>query len=147
MKVILLQDVKSLGHKDDLVTVKGGYGRNFLIPQGMGRLATESAVKMLNEDLKQREFKKERIRTDAEAMAAKLNGTNLVITTKTGTSGKIFGSITVLQIANLLKEKGYEVDRRKIVLSEDIKHVGNYTAVVNLYKDINAEITVEVIAE
>lgn len=147
MKVILLQDVKSLGYKDDLVTVKGGYGRNFLIPQGMGRLATESAVKMLNEDLKQREFKKERVRTDAEALAGKLNGLNLAIATKTGTSGKIFGSITILHFANLLKEKGFEVDRRKIVLNEEIKHIGNYTAVINLYKDINAEITIDVTAE
>ncbi len=147
MKIILLQDVKNLGYKDDVVSVKDGYGRNFLIPQGMARLATASAMKMLAEDLRQREFKMEKIRKDAEAMAEKLNGMSITMTTKVGTSGKIFGSITPLMLANTLKEKGYGVDRHKIVFNEEIKHVGSYTATINLHKDVNVTVNVEVAGE
>ncbi len=146
MKIILTEDVKNLGHKDDVVEVKPGYGRNFLIPQGKGKLATDGAMKMLAEDIRQREFKTEKIRKDADAIAAKLNGMNISITAKAGTSGKIFGSVTALQVANALKEKGYEVDRRKIVV-DDIKMLGNYVANINLFKEINAQVNIEVVAE
>jgi len=128
MKIILTQDVKNLGHKDDVVAVKDGYGRNYLIPKGMGKLATEGALKMLAEDIRQRAFKVDKLRKDAEQIAAKLNGATVIVKTKAGASGKIFGSVTGLQIANALKDQGYEVD-------------------INLFKDITAAVTVEVVAE
>lgn len=146
MKIILTQDVKNLGHKDDVVTVKDGYGRNFLIPQGKAKLASESALKMLAEDIRQREFKMEKLRKDAEALAAKLNGVSVTVAAKAGNTGKIFGSVTSLQVANALKDKGYDVDRRKIVF-DDIKAIGQYEANINLAKDINANITIEVVAD
>jgi large subunit ribosomal protein L9 len=146
MKIILTEDVKSLGHKDDVVSVKSGYGRNFLIPTGKAKLATESALKMLAEDVRQRAFKLEKIRKDADEISAKLNGLSLTIAAKSGASGKIFGSVTSLQVANALKEKGYEVDRRKIVV-DDIKMLGSYVANINLFKDINAQVNIEVVAE
>jgi len=146
MKIILIQDVKNLGHKDDVVVVKDGYGRNYLIPKGMAKLATDGAMKMLAEDIRQRAFKVEKLRKDAEQISAKLNGASVTVKTKAGASGKIFGSVTGLQIANALKEQGYDVDRRKIAV-DDIKNLGTYTADINLFKDITAAITVEVIAE
>jgi large subunit ribosomal protein L9 len=146
MKIILTQDVKNLGHKDDVVAVKDGYGRNYLIPKGMGKLATEGALKMLAEDIRQRAFKVDKLRKDAEQIAAKLNGATVIVKTKAGASGKIFGSVTGLQIANALKDQGYEVDRRKIAV-DDIKNLGTYTADINLFKDITAAVTVEVVAE
>lgn len=146
MKIILTEDIKNLGYKDDVVEVKAGYGRNYLIPQGKAKLATEGAMKMLAEDIRQREFKLDKIRKDAEAVAAKLNGVSLTLAAKTGTSGKIFGSITALQVANMLKDQGYEVDRRRIML-DDVKTLGSYEATVNLFKDISATVKVEVVAE
>lgn len=146
MKIILTQDVKNLGHKDDVVEVKNGYGRNYLIPQGMAKLASDSALKMLAEDIRQRGFKLEKIRKDAEAMATKLTGLSVTVAAKAGTSGKIFGSVTALQIANAIKEKGIDVDRRKIVV-DDIKMLGTYVATINLFKDINATVNIEVVAE
>lgn len=146
MKVILKEDIKNLGYKDDVVIVKDGYGRNFLIPQGKAKLANDSALKMLAEDLRQREFKLDKIKKDADAMAEKLNGATVTVSTKAGASGKIFGSVTSLQVANALKEKGFDVDRRKVVL-DDIKAIGTYSAVVNLFKDISATITVDVVTE
>ncbi len=146
MKIILTEDIKNLGYKDDVVEVKAGYGRNYLIPQGKAKLATEGAMKMLAEDIRQRGFKLDKIRKDAEAVAAKLNGVSLTLAAKTGTSGKIFGSITALQVANMLKDQGYEVDRRKIML-DDVKTLGSYEATVNLFKDISATVKVEVVAE
>lgn len=146
MKIILTQDIKNLGHKDDVVSVKSGYGRNFLIPTGKAKLATESAMKMLAEDIRQREFKLEKIRKDAEDIASKINGMSISISAKAGASGKIFGSITSLQVANAIKEKGFEVDRRKIAV-DDIKNLGTYTADINLFKDITATVTIEVVTE
>ena len=146
MKIILTQDVKNLGHKDDVVVVKDGYGRNYLIPKGMAKLATDGAMKMLAEDIRQRAFKVEKLRKDAEQISAKLNGASVTVKTKAGASGKIFGSVTGLQIANALKDQGYDVDRRKIAV-DDIKNLGTYTADINLFKDITASITVEVVAE
>ncbi len=146
MKIILTHDVKNLGHKDDVVEVKSGYGRNYLVPKGVAKLATESALKMLAEDIRQRGFKVEKLRNDADAMAATLNGMSITIPAKAGASGKIFGSVTALQVANALKDKGIEVDRRKIVV-DDIKMVGSYQAVINLFKEVNATLNIEVIAE
>lgn len=147
MKLILTQDVRNLGHKDDVVEVRPGYGRNFLIPQGMAKLATSSSLKMLAEDQKQRAFKQEKIKLDAENMASKLEGVQITLKAKTGTSGKIFGSITTLQVANALKEKGYDIDRRKIVLNEDPKMLGSYKAIISLHKEISKSVDLEVVAE
>lgn len=147
MKLILTQDVRNLGHKDDVVSVRPGYVRNFLIPKGMAKMATESAMKMLAEDIKQRAFKQDKIKKDAEALAVKLEGVTVNLKAKTGTSGKIFGAVTTLQVANGLKEMGIEVDRRKIVFNEEPKMIGSYTAVINLHKEVSKEISIEVIAE
>lgn len=147
MKLILTQDVRNLGHKDDVVSVRPGYGRNYLIPQGMAKMATDSALKMLAEDVKQRAFKQDKIKKDAEALAVKLEGVTVTIKAKTGTSGKIFGAVTSLQVANSLKEQGIEVDRRKIVLSEEPKVLGSYKAIINLHKEVSKEIGIEVVAE
>ena len=146
MKVILKEDIKHVGLKDDVVEVKNGYGRNFLIPQGKAKLATDGALKMLAEDVRQREFKMDKLKKDAEALAEKINGTTVSIKTKAGASGRIFGSITTLQIANALKEKGFDVDRRKIV-TDDIKELGTFPFTVNLFKDISATVILEVVAE
>jgi large subunit ribosomal protein L9 len=125
--------------------VKSGYGRNYLIPQGKAKLATEGALKMLAEDIRQREFKLEKIKKDATEMAAKLDGIEITISAKAGASGKIFGSVTNLQIANALKEKGYDVDRRVIAV-DDIKNIGSYTADINLFKEVKATVKLEVVA-
>ncbi|MBX2984605.1 MAG: 50S ribosomal protein L9 [Bacteroidia bacterium] len=147
MKIILNQDVKHLGHKDDVVSVKDGYGRNYLIPQGMAKLATASAVKILEEEIKQRAFKQEKLKKDAEVLSEKLANQSITLKTKTGTTGKIFGAVTTLQVANALKDKGLDVDRRKIVFNDEIKMVGAYKATINLYKGISTEIDIQIESE
>lgn len=149
MEVILTQDVKNLGYKDDIVKVRPGYGRNFLIPRGLATEATPSARKVLAENLKQRAFKEEKIRKEAEVLAEKMKDVKLVIKTKAAATGKIFGSVNNIQIADALKEQyNFEVDRKKIDLGFDaIKELGTYEAKVNLYKDVKSNITLEVIAE
>jgi len=147
MKIILTQDVNKLGFKDDVVAVKNGYGRNYLIPQGMAKLATSSNLKMLAEDVRQKAFKIEKIMKDAEALAAKMKDVKVTLKTKAGATGKIFGSITTLQVANALKEDGYEIDRRKIVFPEEIKNIGDYKAVLNLHREFSVDIDVAVVAE
>ncbi len=149
MEVILIQDVKNLGYKDDIVKVRPGYGRNFLIPRGLATEATPSARKMLAENLKQRAFKEDKIRKEAETLAEKLKDVKLVIKTKAAATGKIYGSVNSIQVAEALKDQhNFEVDRKKIDISNDaIKETGSYKARVNLYKDVKAEITLDVIAE
>jgi large subunit ribosomal protein L9 len=148
MKIILNQDIKNVGLKDDVVTVKNGYGRNFLIPQGMARLATSSAMKMLEEDVRQRAFKQEKIVKDAQAIADKINGKSISVGVKAGASGKIFGSVTTLQVANEINEQlGAEVDKRRIVFSEDIKNIGSYKATINLHKEVVAEMDLEIVQD
>lgn len=148
MEVILQQDVPNLGYKHDVVNVKPGYARNFLIPKGLAIEATASAKKMNAEIVKQKQHKEEKIRKEAQENASKLASTILRITTKAGENGKIFGSITTIQIAQALQEKGYNIDRRSITLAEEhIKTLGTYKAKVRLYKDITADITFEVVAE
>jgi large subunit ribosomal protein L9 len=148
MEVILKQDIKGLGFKDDVVSVKAGYGRNFLIPQGVATLATETNKKILAENVKQRSFKEEKLRKEATANAEKLAGVSINVATKSGDSGKIFGSVTNLQVAEALKKAGYDVERKNIELKEDnIKALGSYTAKVRLYKDIVAEVKFDVISE
>jgi large subunit ribosomal protein L9 len=147
MKIILKQDIKNLGYKDDVVAVKNGYANNFLIPQGMAMVANTSNMKMLTENLKQAAFKQEKIRKDADGLAEKLSGVSVELGAKVGANGKIFGSINALQVAQALKAKGFEVDRRKIVLNEDPKAVGTYSATVNLHREVSVDVTVEVISE
>ena len=147
MEVILKQDIKSLGEKDDIVNVKPGYGRNYLIPQGFAQLATESARKVLAENIKQAQFKQEKIRKDADAIAAKLEGVKLIIGAKAGESGKIFGAINTIQVADALKKQGFEVDRRRITFETDPKFVGEYIANLNLHKEVKVQVPFEVVAE
>src|ERR1700740_1070597 len=148
MEVILKQDIKNLGFKDDVVTVRPGYGRNFLIPQGVATLATETNKKILAEVVKQRSFKEEKIRKEATSNAEKLAGVSISVGAKAGESGKIFGSVTNIQIAEALKKAGYDVERKNIEMKEDsIKALGAYTAKVRLYKDIVAEVKFEVVSE
>ena len=148
MEIILLQDVQKLGQKDDLVHVKDGYGRNYLIPRGYAMAATPSARKMHSENLKQRAHKEEKIKAEAQDLAAKMTDLKIVVGAKTSSSGKIFGSVNTIQIAEALKEKGFEIDRKSISLPEDlIKEIGKYKAVVKLHRDVKVEIDFEIVAE
>ncbi|MFC5282236.1 50S ribosomal protein L9 [Pedobacter alpinus] len=147
MQVILKQDVKNLGEKDDIVSVKPGFGRNYLIPQGQAILATESARKVLAENIKQAQFKQEKIKKDADATAAKLEGIVLSIGAKAGESGKIFGAVNTIQVSDALKKLGFEVDRRRITFETDVKFVGEYIANLNLHKEVKVQVPFNVIAE
>ena len=148
MEIILKQDVNKLGQKDDIVHVKDGYGRNYLIPRGYAIAATPSAKKVHNENLRQRAHKEEKIRQDAQVMAEKMTGVKLVVGAKTSTSGKIFGSVNTIQIAESLREKGFDIDRRSITLPDDqIKEIGSYKAIVKLHRDVKVEIDFEIVAE
>jgi large subunit ribosomal protein L9 len=148
MEVILKQDVKGLGYKDDKVKVAKGYGRNYLVPQGMAILATESANKMHAEMLKQRAFKEDKLRKTAQESAEKLAATTLQVGAKAGESGKIFGSVTNIQIAEALQKAGFAIERKNIEINEDsIKQLGSYSAKIRLFKEISATINFEVVAE
>lgn len=147
MQVILKEDVLNLGYKDDIVTVKSGYGRNYLIPQGKAVIASESAKKVLAENLKQRAHKLEKIKKDAEELAAKLDGISLTIGAKTSSTGTIFGSVTNIQIAEALEKLGYNVDRKIILIKEAVKEVGSYKAIAKLHKEVSVEIPFEVVSE
>ncbi len=149
MKVILKQDVASLGFINDTINVKNGYARNFLIPQGIAIQATEQNAKILAEVLKQKAHKEEKIRTVAQELATAIEAVSLKIGAKVGTSGKIFGSVNAMQVADALKEQGnIEIDRKKIIVDTDkIKEVGEFIAIVNLHREVKAELKIEVIAE
>ena len=147
MELILKQDIKNLGEKDDVVNVKPGFGRNFLIPKGYATLATESAKKVLAENLKQAAFKQDKIKKDADAIASKLEGVKLTIGAKAGESGKIFGSVNTIQIADALKKEGFDVDRRRITFETEPKFVGEYIANLNLHKEVKVKVPFEVVAE
>ena len=135
-----------LGYKNDIVTVKAGYGRNYLIPTGKAVIASPSAKKVLAEDLKQKAHKLEQIKKDAQAVADKLAGVSLTISTKVSATGAIYGSVNSLHIAEELGKLGFEIDR-KIVIVKDVKEVGSYVATVKLHKEVSVEIPFEVIAE
>ena len=148
MEIILNQDVKGLGYKYDIVKVKPGYGRNYLIPRGIAILATESNKKAQAETLKQRAFKEEKLRKEATANVEKLSGITLKIGAKAGESGKIFGSVTNIQVAEALKVAGFDIERKNIEINgEAIKNLGNYSAKVRLFKEITVNVNFEVIAE
>lgn len=149
MEIILKQEITGLGYRNDLVSVKEGYARNFLIPKGMAIIATPSNKKMLAEIKRQQAYKEDKIRKEAEALASVLEGLELKIGVKAGSSGKIFGSVNTIMIANAIQEiKQVEIDRKKIILDEEhIKDVGKYTAKVKLHKKIVVDIQLDVVAE
>jgi len=149
MEIILKQEITGLGYKNDLVNVKDGYARNYLIPKGMAIVATPSNKKMLAETKKQQAYKEDKIRKEADSMAQVLEGLELKVGVKAGTSGKIFGSVNTIMIASaILEAKKVEIDRKKITIDQDpIKEVGQYTAKVKLHKDIVVNINLDVAAE
>jgi len=148
MEVILQKEVENLGNQYELVKVRPGYARNFLIPRGLAIAATKSSRKVVTEIIKQRAHKEEKLKKDAESLAVKLKDAVLKIAAKAGENGKIFGSVNAIQLAEAIEKLGYKVDRKNIDLKSDhIKSVGTYTANVKLNKDITTEITFEVVAE
>jgi len=147
MDVILKQDVAHLGEKDEVLKVKPGFGRNYLIPKGYAVIASESNRKVLAENLKQANFKQEKLKNDAEAIAEGLKDQVLQIGAKAaGETGKIFGAVNALQIAEAIKKLGFDVDRRKITFDSDVKFLGSYTANLNLHKEVKVKVPFEVIA-
>ncbi|PIB35386.1 50S ribosomal protein L9 [Reichenbachiella sp. 5M10] len=147
MEIILKEDIKGLGYKNDIVAVKPGYGRNFLIPQGFAIIGSPSNKKMIAENVRQAAHKAEKIKQDAEELAKKIGDSAIEIKTKAGESGKIFGAVTALQISDALAVKGFEVDRKKIGFNTSIKNVGEYVVTLDLHKEVKHDVTVNVVAE
>ena len=146
MDVILKEDIKGLGYKNDTVVVKPGYGRNYLIPQGFAILANNSNRKKIDELIKQRAHKAAKIKQDAQSIADSIGELALDIKTKAGESGKIFGAVTALQVSDALAAKGFEIDRKKISF-EQIKNIGQYEAEIDLHKEVQHKITLNVVAD
>ncbi len=146
MEIILKTDIAGLGYKNDIVAVKPGYGRNYLIPQGFATLATESARKVVAENTRQAAHKADKIKNDAILIAEGIGDMLLTIAAKAGESGRIFGRVTNTQIADALHTKGFEIDRKKISV-EDIKEIGTYEAIIDLHKDVKHKVKFEVISE
>ncbi len=148
MKIILKQDVPNLGKQDQMVTVKNGYAHNYLVPKGMAIIASESAQKIHAETLKQRAHKENRIKGEASEIADKLKNIEIIIGAKTSSTGKIFGSVNTIQLAEAINKKGFEIDRKIISLNEEhIKEVGKYTAKIKLHRDVVVELPFEVVSE
>jgi len=147
MEIILKTDIKGLGYKNDLVSVKPGYGRNYLIPQGFAVLATGSNKKILAENIKQAAHKAEKIKTEAENIAAKLTETTLEIKAKIGESGKIFGKVTTQQISEALATKGFEIDRKKIAISVPVEGAGEFSADIDLHREVKTQVKFVVVGE
>jgi len=149
MEIILKQEVPNLGHKDDIVTVRNGYGANYLIPKGYATMATPSAKKVLAENVKQRAHKEAKLRQDATDLAARLDGKQFKLATKVSSTGKIFGSVNNIQVADVLAAAGFDIDRRNItIVGEDhVKEVGEYDVVIKIYREIKANIKVEIVGE
>ena len=148
MEVILKQDIPNLGYKDDIIKVKDGYAVNYLIPNKLAINATASARKVLSENLKQRAHKEEKVKNEAQVLADQMKDVKLTIGAKASTKGKIFGSVNTIQIAEALKEKGFDIDRKIISIKEElIKEVGKYTAKVRLHKEVQIDVPFEIIAE
>jgi len=147
MEIILKEDYKGLGYKNDIVTVKPGFGRNYLIPRGIGLIATDTNKKIIAENIKQAAHKAEKLRKDAQELADKLSKLSLEIGAKIGESGKIFGSVTSLQISDALKNKGFNIDRKKITFKMEIKEAGEYEAVIDIHKDIHQVVKFSVVGE
>lgn len=146
MEIILKTDIAGLGYKNDILEVKPGYGRNYLIPQGFAVLATSSNKKILAENLKQAAHKAEKLKSDALAIAEQIGDTVITISMKTGESGRIFGRVTSIQISEALAAKNIIIDRKKITV-EDIKFVGDYKAVIDLHKEVKHSVNVSVVSE
>ena len=144
MKLILIKDVPGLGFQDEKVNVKDGYGRNFLIPKGLGVLANRSNSRVLEEKLKQTVKKQEEILKSAEKIANKIGDLNLEIKLKSGADDKVFGSVTTTQITKILSEKGFEIDKRNVTLSSKVNSTGEYTVFLKLHKDVTHEIILNV---
>ena len=147
MEVILREDIKGLGYRNDTVKVKPGYGRNFLIPRGMAIIASKSNSKMIEENIRQAAHKAEKALKDAEAISEKIGDLTLEIKTKAGESGKIFGAITALQVVDALAEKGFEFNRKNINFPSKIKELGTYKAVIDLHRDLHHEIELHITAD
>lgn len=148
MEIILKEDVAGLGEQGDIVNVKPGYARNFLIPKGMAINATASARKERDETIRQRQHKEAKLKAEAEALAAKMEGVKLTIGAKTSSSGKIFGSVNAIQIAEALAAKGFDIDRKRIALPQDaVKEVGAYKANIKLHREVTVEVEFEVVSE
>ncbi len=147
MHVILKQDVQGLGYKNDIVKVKAGFGRNYLIPNGLALIANDSNKRLIEENVRQASHKAAKIKQDAEALAAKIGELVLEIGTKAGESGKIFGAITALQVADALKAKGFDIDRKKIHFKEQPRQLGTFTVSLELHKEVKHEIKMKVSAE
>jgi large subunit ribosomal protein L9 len=147
MEIILKQDVTGLGYKNDTVKVKPGYGRNYLIPNGVALIANESNKRMTAENIRQAAHKAAKVKQDAEALVAKIGELTIELGTKAGESGKIFGAVTSVQVSDVLKTKGFDVDRKKISFKEQPKQLGTYTAHLDLHKEVKHTITVNVVAE
>lgn len=148
MEVILKKDVDKLGYKDEVVKVKEGFARNFLIPQGLADVATVSSKKMLTENLKQRAHKEAKVRAEAEKIARSIKELSIKVGAKAGESGKIFGSVNTIMVADAFKKLGFDIDRKNISIKNDaIKMLGKYDAVIKLHKDVVETISFEVIEE
>ena len=147
MKIILKEDVHNLGYKDDVVEVKDGYGRNYLIPTGKAVIASPSALKVLAENQRQRAHKLAKIKADAEALAASLADVKLTIGAKTSSTGTIFGSVNAIQIAEALEKLGFNIDRKVIEIKQSVKEVGDYVATIKLHKEVSVEIPFTVVSE
>ncbi|WP_194777796.1 50S ribosomal protein L9 [Pararhodonellum marinum] len=147
MEVILKTDIKGLGYKNDMVDVKPGYGRNYLIPQGFAVLATSSNRRILQENIKQAAHKAEKIKTEAENIAASIEALTLEIKAKIGETGKIFGKVTTLQISDALSEKGIEVDRKKIAINVPVEGAGDFEADIDLHREVKTKAKFVVVAE
>ena len=145
MNIILKTDIAGLGYKNDTVTVKPGYGRNYLIPQGFAVMATESNKKIVTENIRQAAHKAEKIKTEAQTIAENIGDMTLTIPAKSGESGKIFGRVTNTQVADALREKGFDIDRKKITV-DDVKSLGSYEASIDLHKDVKHKVKFEVVA-
>ena len=147
MKVILKENKEHLGFKDEIVEVKNGYGRNYLIPKGIASLATPSAIKMLEENLRQSAVKNEKIKNEAQATADALSEMTVSVTVKAGEKGKIFGSVTTSQLAEAIEKAGHTVDRKYVkIKGEAIKNVGSYEASIRLHKDVSVDVKFDVVA-
>jgi large subunit ribosomal protein L9 len=148
MEIILIQDVDNLGGKNELVKVKNGYARNFLIPRGLALEASPSNRKQLEERMKQVKKKEDKMLAEINNVIAKLKEASLKVGAKTGTSGKIFGSVTALQLSRAIRDqKGYEIDRKKISINGEVKELGSYTATIDFGNGQNADVDFEVVGE
>ena len=148
MEIILKEDINNLGYKNDVVNVKNGYANNFLIPNGVAMRATKSAKKVLEENLKQRAHKEEKLRLDAQTIADSLQNKEVKVGAKTSSKGKIFGSVTNIQLADAINKKGFDIDRKKIsIVQKEVKEIGTYQALIKLHRDVKVELEFEVVSE